>query len=85
MNETGLTPEYINSIIKYVDYWLVPGTTTIVCAMVLKNNFVVIGKAVADSRKSFYETIVKRMAYENAKQQIWELEYYLLKDKLNKA
>jgi hypothetical protein len=85
MDDTGLTPEYINSRIKSVEYWAVAGTTTIVCALVLQNDFVVTGKATVDSRKSFYETIVKRMAYEDAKQKIWKLEYYLLKDKLNKA
>lgn len=44
-----LTPEKIDNQIKYVEYWRVPNTTSTVCAMVLQNNFVVIGKSAAAS------------------------------------
>jgi hypothetical protein len=38
LNAPRLTPEHIDSCIKYVEYWVVPNTTSTVCAMVLQNN-----------------------------------------------
>jgi hypothetical protein len=82
LNAPRLTPEHIDSCIKYVEYWVVPNTTSTVCAMVLQNNFVIIGKSAAASMANFDEEIGKKIAYSDAREQIWALEGYLLKDKL---
>jgi hypothetical protein len=82
LNAPRLTPDHINSTIKYCEYWVVPNTTTTVCAMVLQNNFVVIGKSAAASKANFNEVIGKQVAYDDAREQIWNLEGYLLKQTL---
>lgn len=82
LNAPRLNPEHIDSCIKYVEYWVVPNTTSTVCAMVLNNNFVVIGKSAAASMENFDEEIGKKIAYDDAREQIWALEGYLLKDYL---
>lgn len=80
-----LTPEKIDNQIKYVEYWRVPNTTSTVCAMVLQNNFVVIGKSAAASMANFDEEIGKQIAYQDARDQIWQLEGYVLKNTLMEA
>lgn len=82
LNAPRLTPADIDAAIKYCEYWVVPNTTTTVCAMVLQNNFVLIGSSAAASMANFDEEIGKKIAYTNAREQIWALEGYLLKTKL---
>jgi hypothetical protein len=82
LNAPRLNPAHIDACIKYVEYWIVANTTTTVCAMVLQNNFVVIGKSAAASMANFDEEIGKQIAYDNAREQIWQLEGYLLKQSL---
>jgi hypothetical protein len=83
LNAPRLTPSNIDDKIKYCEYWIVPNTTTTVCAMILQNNFVIIGMSAAASMENFDKKIGEKIAYENARQQIWSLEGYLLKQKLH--
>lgn len=82
LNAPRLTPDFINSKIKYCEYWVVPNTTTTVCAMILENNYVLTGTSAAASMENFDYEIGKKIAYDNAREQIWHLEGYLLKEKL---
>lgn len=79
LNAPRLTPDHIDSVIKYCEYWVVPNTTSTVCAMVLLNNFVIIGKSAAASMENFDQELGQKIAYDNAREQIWQLEGYLLK------
>lgn len=82
LNAPRLTPADIDAQIKYCEYWIVPNTTTTVCAMILQNNFVVTAMSAAASMENFDKEIGEQVAYENARQQIWALEGYLLKQTL---
>jgi hypothetical protein len=82
LNALRLTPADIDTAIKYVEYWVVPNTTTTVCAMILQNNYVLIGTSAAVSMANFDQEIGRNIAYGNAREQIWHLEGYLLKQKL---
>lgn len=77
-----LTPAHIDSAIKEISYYRVPGTTTTICSLILMNGFVVNGEAAATSLENFNEQIGKEIAYDNARDKIWQLEGYLLKQKL---
>ncbi|MHB8098098.1 MAG: Gp49 family protein [Sulfuricurvum sp.] len=77
-----LLPSDIDNVIKYKEFWVVPNTSTTVCALILQNNYVVIGKSAAASLANFDEELGKSIAFDNAREQIWGLEGYLLKDKL---
>lgn len=85
LNAPRLTPDHIDSCIKYVEYWQVPNTTTTVCAMILQNNYVIIGKSAAASMANFDEDLGRKIAYDDAREQIWALEGYLLKETLYKG
>jgi len=77
-----LTPSDIDAKIKDVQYYLFPGTTLMVCAMTLTNGFVVTGESASASPENFNLTIGRKIAFEKARDKIWSLEGYLLKQKL---
>ena len=49
------------------------------------NNYVVVGKSAAVSMANFDEELGRKIAFADAREQIWALEGYLLKDKLFNA
>lgn len=77
-----LTPAHIDSVVKDIHYHIVPGTTTTICSLVLMNGFVVNGESAAASPENFNESIGREIAYNNARDKIWQLEGYLLKQRL---
>lgn len=55
------------------------------CVLILKNGFTVTGESACASPENFDPEIGKKIAYENARNKIWMLEGYLLKEKLYQA
>lgn len=53
-----------------------------ICVLVLKNGFTVVGKSACASPENFNADIGKDVAWRDAKEQIWPLEGYLLKQNL---
>ncbi len=85
LNAPRLTPDYIDGVIVKEDYHIFPGTTFMVCLLTLKNGFTVSGESACASPENFNEEIGRKIARENARNKIWMLEGYLLKDKLSKG
>lgn len=56
-----------------------------VCALVMKNGFVFIGKSAPASADNFNAELGAKLAYEDAVRQIWPMMGYALRDKLSKA
>ncbi|WP_046205836.1 Gp49 family protein [Acinetobacter radioresistens] len=52
------------------------------CVIVLENGFTVTGESACASPENFNAKIGQKVAYGNAREKIWELEGYLLKEKL---
>jgi hypothetical protein len=77
-----LTPESIDNVILGEQFYVFPGTTLTVCALTLKNGFQVVGHSAAASPENFNEEIGRKIARANARQKIWPLEGYLLKQSL---
>lgn len=77
-----LTPEAIDDTICTVAYYVFPGTTLTVCCLTLRNGFNAIGKSAAASPENFDEEIGRQVAYNDARNKIWELEGYLLREQL---
>lgn len=78
-----ITPEHIEDTIMDEQYHVFPDTTFTVCLLTLKNGFNVIGESACASPENFDADIGRKIARENAKNKIWALEGYLLKDKLH--
>ena len=73
-----LTPQDIDGMVSRVEYWRVPRTTTMVCCIITTSGFTVLGKAACVSAVNYDENIGKKIAYDNAREKIWELEGYRL-------
>lgn len=82
LNAPRLTPDLIDSKVKAVDYHVFPGSCLTVCCMTLANGFTVTGESACASPANFDEEIGKKIAFEQARNKIWALEGYLLKQKL---
>ncbi len=82
LNAPRLNPTLIDDTIKDEYYHVVPGTTLTICVLTLKNGFTVTGESAAASPENFDEEIGREIARDNARNKIWMLEGYLLKEKL---
>ena len=85
LNAPRIANAQIDDLIKDQHYHVFPGTTTTVCCLVLENGFTVIGKSACASPENFDEDLGRRIAARNARNSIWDLEGYLLKQALFEA
>lgn len=80
-----LTPAHIDSQIVAETYYVFPGTTLTVCALTLRNGYVVTGESAPASPQNFDEEIGRKIAHDNARNKIWALEGYVLRNTLSVA
>jgi len=85
LNAPRLTPDLIDATIKSEQYYVFPNTTLTVCALTLRNGFTVTGESAAASPANFDEEIGRKIARDNARNKIWQLEGYLLCTKLSES
>ena len=82
LNAPRLTPKLIDEVIVGEYFHIVPNTTLTLCVLTLKNGFTVTGESAAVSMENFDKEIGRKVARENARDKIWALEGYLLKQSL---
>ena len=82
LNAPRLTPDLIDGAIVSEHYHVFPGTTMTVCALSLRNGYIVTGESAAASPENFDREIGRKIARDNARNKIWALEGYLLREKL---
>lgn len=82
LNAPRLTPALIDATIHSEVYYVPTGTAMTICVLTLKNGFQVTGESAAASIENFDEEIGQKIARENARNKIWALEGYLLKQRL---
>lgn len=85
LNAPRLNPDMIDATIVSEQYHVFPGTTLTVCALTLRNGYIVTGESAAASAQNFDEAIGRKIARENARNKIWALEGYLLRERLSAA
>ncbi len=99
LNALRLTPYLIDSKIKAIryltgdveptcvadDYKVCGAPQLTFCVLSLENGFTVTGESACVSPENFDRIIGQKIAYENAREKIWMLEGYLLKEKLHLA
>ena len=85
LNAPRLNPDMIDATIVSEQYHVFPGTTMTICALTLRNGYIVTGESAAASPDNFDKDIGCKIARENARNKIWALEGYLLRDKLAAA
>lgn len=85
LNAPRLTPELIDNCIVDESFYVFPDSTFTVCLLTLRNGFQVCGESACASPENFDAEIGKKVARANARDKIWQLEGYLLKQKLVNA
>ena len=82
LNAPRLYPEKIDAAIIKEQYYVFEGTTLTVCCLTLRNGYTVTGESAAASPENFNEEIGRKIARQNARDKIWALEGYILKQRL---
>ena len=82
LNAPRLNPTMIDDTIVGEYYHIVPNTTLTLCVLTLTNGFTVTGESAAVSMANFDKEIGRKVARESARDKIWALEGYLLKQRL---
>lgn len=82
LNAPRLNPQMIDDAIVSEQYYVFPNTTMTVCALTLRNGYIVTGESAAASPENFDKAIGRKIARDNARNKIWALEGYLLREKL---
>lgn len=77
-----LTPEQISAAIIAETFTVLPSGRVTVCELTLRNGFTVRGESAVVSIENFNAAIGRDVARDNARAKVWELEGYLLKQRL---
>ena len=82
LNAPRLNPQHIDNTIVSEYYHVVPNTALTICVLTLQNGFQVTGENASVSLENFDEEIGRKTSRENARDKIWVLEGYVLKQRL---
>lgn len=80
-----VTPKDIDNAVIAHQFHVFEGTMLTVCVVTLDNGFTITGESACASPANFNKEIGERIALENAKQKIWPLLGFRLKDRLRDA
>jgi hypothetical protein len=80
-----ITPIFIDSLIVKEDYHVFPGSRVTVCALFLKNGYVVVGEGAAAHSANFDAETGRQAARRVAREKIWPLAGYALREQLTQA
>lgn len=75
-----VTAEQLDSKIAEIYFHQFPGTTTIACLLVLENGFTTVGYSACAYAENFSREIGEKLAFNMARDKVWALEGYLLKE-----
>jgi hypothetical protein len=78
-----VTPDRIEEVIAGEYFHVPPGTTLTLCVLTLANGFTVTGESACASPENFNAELGQRIARDNAKNKIWALEGYALRNRLS--
>ena len=84
LNAPRVRPEDLDAemAVAEVSYMQPAGTTVTVCCAVLSNGYCLVGKSAAVSPENFDEKIGQQVAFRDAREQLWALLGFRLKDQL---
>lgn len=77
-----VAPEDVDAEIAAEEFHIFPGSCLTVCALTLKNGFIVTGESACASPENFNQELGLRIARANAREKIWPLLGFRLRDRL---
>ncbi len=78
-----LRPEDIDKVIASATYTRLPSGKVMVCELTLINGYTVRGESACVSPENFNVQIGEEISFKNAREKVWELEGYLLQQRLH--
>lgn len=78
-----VTPDMLDAEIMSEDYHVFNGACLTVCALTLRNGFTVTGESACASPENFNVEIGQKIARSNAREKIWPLLGFRLRDLLS--
>lgn len=78
-----ITPDMLDAEIAAEDYHVFAGSCLTVCCLTLKNGFTVTGESACASPENFNAEIGQKIARQNAREKLWPLLGFRLRDKLS--
>lgn len=81
-NAPRLTPSDIDDVIVGKTFTRLPSGKVLVCELTLANGFTVRGEAAVVDPANFRQDIGEEISFANARNKVWELEGYLLQQRL---
>jgi len=78
-----ITPERLEEVIVSEQYHVFEGSTFTACLLKLENGYTVLGESACASPENFNAELGRKIARDNAKNKIWQLEGYLLRQSLH--
>lgn len=85
LNAPRLSPADIDAVIMGETFTTLPSGKVMICEMTLRNGFTVRGQAATVSKENFDEGIGQTISRADAYDKVWELEGYLLQQRLHEA
>lgn len=80
-----VTPSRLEDVIVSEQYHVFPNSTFTACLLLLENGYTVLGESACASPENYDAAIGRKIARDNAKNKIWQLEGYLLRQSLHDA
>lgn len=78
-----VTPQDLDAEVVDRQFYVFPGTTVTVCLLMLANGFTLVGHSACASPENFDAELGRGIAERNAKDQLWALLGFRLRDKLH--
>jgi hypothetical protein len=82
LNAPRLTPQHIDDVILQEEFHVFKYSSLTICCLTLTNGFTVTGESACASPSNFDAEVGRKIAKDNARNKIWALEGYLLKQRL---
>lgn len=80
-----ITQEHIDATIVSKTFIVLPDGVTTICQLILKNGFSVLGSSACVDPANFNLQMGRDIAFANARDKVWQLEGYLLKEEMFRA
>ena len=80
-----ITPELVDAEIVWEDYHIFPDTTVTIAILKLANGFTVTGESACASPENFNAELGRKIARAQARDKIWALLGYALRQKLHEG
>ena len=82
MSRTSVDKQYLESRMEDVAYYVMKDGRTTICSITMVNGFTVNGFSACVLASNFDAALGRKYSYENAFEQLWPLEGYLLAEEL---